>query len=113
MFKSSSQASFLNPTRIPWLLFRDLISPSLHRLRVCAPWLITCGFGAVANASSTVAVRNKLVAWPMSHLGWFGIGDGEVGTLLYVSDCKSMKIVASGHYYRGMLAMTVHTVVVD
>lgn len=67
----------------------------------------------MANASGTVTVRNKLIAWPMSHLGWFGIGDGRVGTLLYVSDYKSMKIAASGHYYRGRLALTVHTVVVD
>lgn len=66
----------------------------------------------MANASGRVTVRNKLIVWPMSHLGWFGVWDGEVGTLLYVSDYKSMKIAASGHYYRGMLAMTVHAVVV-
>jgi len=113
MFKSSPQASFLNPTRIPWLLFRGLINPSLHRLEVCTPWLIACGFGIVADASGRVTVRNKLMAWPMPHVGWFGVGDGEVGTLLYVSDYKSIKIAASGHYHRGMLAMTVHTVVVD
>ena len=113
MFKSLSQASFLNPTRIPRLLFRGLISPSLHLLEVCMPWLIACGFGTVANASGRVTVENKLIAWPMSHLSWSGVGDGEVGTLPYVSDYKSMKIVASGQYYRGMLTMTVHTVVVD
>jgi hypothetical protein len=113
MFKSLSRASFLNPTRIPWLLFCALTNPSLHRLEVCTPWLIACGFGTVANASGRVTVRNKLGAWPMSHLGWFGVGDGEVGTLLYVSDYKSMKIAAGGHYHRGMLAMTIHTVVGD
>jgi hypothetical protein len=67
----------------------------------------------VANASGRVTVRNELIAWPMSHLGWFGVGDGEVRTLLYVSDYKSMKIADSGHYYRGMLAMTVRTTVAD
>lgn len=113
MFKSSSQASFLNPTRIPWLLFRGLISPSLHRPEVCTPWFIACGFGIAASASGRVTVRNKLIAWPMSHLGWFGVRDGEGMTLLYVSDYKSMKIAVSGHYHRGMLAMTVHAVVVD
>ena len=67
----------------------------------------------MANTSGRVTIRNKLMVWHMSHLGWFGVGDGEAGTLLYVSGYKSMKIAASGHYYRGMLVMTVHAVVVD
>jgi hypothetical protein len=58
-----------HPHAIPRLLFRVLIHPSLHGLEVCMPWLIVYGFGSVTNTGGKVATRNRLVAWPMLHLG--------------------------------------------
>src|SRR5271155_3185904 len=86
-----------HPHAIPWLLFRVLIHPSLHGLEVYTPWLIVYGFGSVADTSGKVTIRNRLVAWPMLHLGQFGVEDGDVGGLLYVSDYKPMKTAATRH----------------
>jgi hypothetical protein len=64
----ASNFVFSHPHAIPWLLFRVLIHPSLHGLEICTPWLIVYSFGSVVNISGKVTIRNRLVAWLMSHL---------------------------------------------